>query len=243
MKWLAALLLPLIATFAQAQTTLHDDLGLDYLAQVGPHPTAEPLVIFLHGYGANEDDLFVLREHLPARYSYLSVQAPMPLGEGRYQWFSKTSGDGPYDGVEEEVSRSLTRLRTFVAKAGAKYQVAPNRIYLVGFSQGAMMSYELALRYPQAVAGIAALSGKLTAGLQAALPGLKGFDALTVFIGHGTADPVLTYQDATDARHALLKAGIKAEFHAYPGVGHSISLTETQDLAKWLQRSAEGAAH
>jgi phospholipase/carboxylesterase len=242
MKWLAALLLPLLATFAQAQPTLQNDLGLNYLEQLAPHPAAEPLVIFLHGYGANEDDLFVLRERLPASYSYLSVQAPMPLGEGRYQWFSKTPVDGPYDGVEEEVGRSLSRLRTFVARAGDKYQVAPNRIYLVGFSQGAMMSYELALRYPQSVAGIAALSGKLTAGLQASLPSLKGFDSLAVFIGHGTADPVLTYQEATDARNALLKAGVNADFHAYPGVGHSISVTQIQDLAKWLKGAANGAA-
>jgi phospholipase/carboxylesterase len=242
MKWLAVLLLPLVATFAQAEPALQHDLGLNYLAQVAPKPTAEPLVIFLHGYGANEDDLFALRDSLPATYTYLSVQAPMSLGEDRYQWFSKTPSNGPYEGVDDEVSRSLTRLRTFVAKAGAKYQVAPNRIYLVGFSQGAMMSYELALRYPQAVAGIAALSGKLTTGVYAALRGLKGFDSLAVFIGHGTADPVLTYQEATDARNALLKAGINAEFHAYPGVGHSISLTETQDLARWLERAANGTA-
>lgn len=234
MKWLAALLLPLIATFAHAQPVLQTDLSLSYLAQAGADPKAEPLVIFLHGYGANEEDLFELQHGLFPAFTYVSVRAPTALGEDRYQWFSKTPGNGPYEGVPEEVTRSLERLRTFITQVEHKYQVPPQRVYLVGFSQGAMMSYELALRYPQAVGGIAVLSGKLNAPLREQLPGLHGLERLPVFIAHGTADPILTYQEAMDARDALLKAGIKADFHAYPGMGHGISQTEVLDLSRWL---------
>jgi len=244
MKWLAALLFPLIATLAHAQPVLQHDLPLSYLAQAGANPQAHPLIIFLHGYGANEEDLFEIHERLFPDFTYLSVRAPMPLGEGRYQWFSKTTGDGPYEGVPEEVQRSLERLRAFVAEAGRKYQVAPKRIYLVGFSQGAIMSYELALQYPESVAGIAVLSGKLTSGLREHLAPVPGLAQLPVFIGHGTADPILPYTEATEANEALLKVGIKADFHAYPGMTHGVSKTEVDDLAKWLfQVTGMAASH
>nr|WP_276583491.1 alpha/beta fold hydrolase [Pseudomonas sp. RIT-PI-S] len=236
------MLLPLLATFAHAQPVLQTDLPLKYLAQAGANPRAEPLVIFLHGYGANEEDLFELHGRLFPDFTYLSVRAPLSLDEGRYQWFNKTAGNGPYEGVQEDIDRSLERLRSFVEQAGRKYQVAPERIYLVGFSQGAMMSYQLALQHPQAVGGIAALSGKLNAGLREQLAPVPGLDRLPVFIGHGTADPILPYSDATTANDALLKVGIKADFHAYPGMGHGVSRTEVDDLAKWLFKVTGKAA-
>ncbi|MBA1242394.1 alpha/beta hydrolase [Pseudomonas japonica] len=243
-KWLAALLFPLIASLAHAQPVLQHDLPLSYLAQAGANPQAHPLIIFLHGYGANEEDLFEIHERLFPDFTYLSVRAPMPLGEGRYQWFSKTPDNGPYEGVPAEVQRSLETLRAFVTEAGRKYKVAPRRIYLVGFSQGAMMSYELALQYPDSVGGIAALSGKLTSGMRQRLAPLPGLAQLPVFIGHGTADPILPYAEATQANEALLKVGIKADFHAYPGMTHGVSKTEVDDLAKWLfQVTGIAASH
>ncbi|WP_426199434.1 alpha/beta hydrolase [Pseudomonas sp. DC3200b2] len=238
MKWLAALTLSLFTALAQAQPVLQTDLSLSYLAQAGAEPKAHPMVIFLHGYGANEEDLFELRERLFPDFTYLSVRAPMPLGEGAYQWFSKTQGQGPYEGVQEDIDRSLERLRAFIRQASSKYNVPPQRIYLVGFSQGAMMSYEIALQAPASVGGIAILSGKLPAGLidqvrtradQADL-----LAKLPVFIGHGTADPVLDYQEATQARQALIELGVKPEFHAYPGMTHGVSKAEVDDLARWM---------
>lgn len=234
MKWLVALVLPLIVTLAQAQPAVQTDLALNYLAQTGAHPETQPLVVFLHGYGGNEEDLFELRRQLYPEFSYVSARAPMPLGESRYQWFSKTPVEGPYEGVSADIERSLAQLRTFITQLGEKYHVPPKRIYLVGFSQGAMMSYEVALRTPLAVGGIALLSGKLPAPLLTQFPDLGGLHGLPVFLGHGTADPVLTYQEAMQAREVLLSAGVTLAFHAYPGMGHGVSQPETLDLARWL---------
>lgn len=246
MKWLAALTLSLFAALAQAQPVLQTDLSLSYLAQAGAEPKAHPMVIFLHGYGANEEDLFELRERLFPDFTYLSVRAPMPLGEGAYQWFSKTQSQGPYEGVQEDIDRSLERLRTFIQQASEKYGVPPQRIYLVGFSQGAMMSYEVALQAPDSVGGIAVLSGKLPAGLIEQLQSSTGQRnlpaSLPVFIGHGTADPILGYQEATQAQETLIKLGVKPEFHAYPGMTHGVSKTEVDDLAKWMMRVSGMAA-
>jgi len=96
----------------------------------------------------------------------------------------------------------------------------------VGFSQGAMMSYEVALRHPEAVGGIAALSGRILPVLKSGLKPDEKRQQLAIFIGHGTADTLLPYKDGTDADSLLQSLSLKPEFHAYPGVGHSISGTE-----------------
>lgn len=243
MKRLAVLLFPFIAATTQAQPVLEQDLPLGYLARPGTNPPAQPLIILLHGSGSNEEDLFSLCDELVSDATCLSLRAPLKVGDMRYQWFSKTPSDGPYEGVEEDVKRSLADVRAFIAQAQAKYRVRPARTYLVGFSQGAMMSYEVALRDPQAVGGIVALSGKLNADLRHGLARATTLSRLPVFIGHGTADSVLPYGDATQANEQLIKAGIHPSFHAYPGMGHGVSDTEVGDVRTWLiQVMGKGAA-
>lgn len=231
-KFLSLLLL-WVCTAAQAQTVLHDDLPLLYLEQAPADSRDRPLVIFLHGYGSNEQDLFGLKDALPADYTYLSVRAPQTVEEGSYQWFHK-QGEGAYDGVTAELADSARLIDEFVRQATAKYRTRADRVVLVGFSQGAIMAYELGLRRPQAVRGIAALSGKILPVLRAQLNSGAGLERLAIFIAHGTADMRLPYSDGSDADRLLRGLGLSPRFHAYPGVGHSISASELQDLNRWL---------
>ena len=234
LKFLALLTL-LASTAVHAQTPLQTDLPLKYLEQANSESRHQPLVIFLHGFGSNEEDLFDIKDELPASYNYLSVRAPMVIEEGRYQWF-RQKGDGAYDGETDDLKASGAVLLDFVAQAAKKYHTEPNKVFLVGFSQGAMMSYEVALRHPEAVGGIAALSGRILPVLKSGLNPDEKRQQLAIFIGQGTADTLLPYKDGTDADSLLQSLSLKPEFHAYPGVGHSISATEMQDLSAWLQR-------
>ena len=234
LKFLALLTL-LVSAAVHAQTPLQTDLPLKYLEQANPESRNQPLVIFLHGYGSNEQDLFDIKDELPAPYNYLSVRAPMVIEEGRYQWF-RQKGDGAYDGETDDLKTSGAVLLDFVAQAAKKYHTEPNKVFLVGFSQGAMMSYEVALRHPEAVGGIVALSGRILPVLKSGLKPDEKRQKLAIFIGHGTADTLLPYNDGTDADSLLQSLSFKPEFHAYPGVGHSITATEIQDLSAWLQR-------
>jgi len=232
---LFALLTLLASTAVHAQTTLQSDLPLKYLEQVHADAEPRPLVIFLHGYGSNEADLIGMKFQLPAQYNYLSVRAPMTLGEGRFQWFRK-KGEGAYNGETDDLQASGQKLREFVAQAAQKYHASPDKVYLIGFSQGAMMSYEVGLRPPVAVGGIAALSGRLLPVLKTELKTERQPLPLHIFIGHGTADDRVPYRDGTEANTLLQKLAYKPEFHAYPGVGHSISAAELRDLNAWLQQ-------
>lgn len=234
LKFLALLTL-LASTVVHAQTPLQNDLPLKYLEQANPDSTQQPLVIFLHGYGSNEADLFGIKDDLPANYNYLSVQAPVKLEEGSYQWFRK-KGEGAYNGETDDLKSSGQVLLNFVAQAAKKYHTEANKVFLVGFSQGAIMSYEVGLRHPEAVGGIAALSGRILPVLKSELKPDEKRQELAIFIGHGTADKRLPYKDGTDANSLLQKLALKPEFHGYEGLGHSISAAEVQDLSAWLQR-------
>ncbi|EIK96301.1 phospholipase/carboxylesterase [Pseudomonas sp. M47T1] len=229
-----AIALLLVSGLAQgADPVLHTDLPLSYLEQAPSVTLDKPLVIFLHGYGSNENDLFQLRDQLPEGYTYLSVRAPQTLEEGSYQWFHK-QGDGPYDGVTADLASSRQVLHDFIAKAIAKYHTKASKVVLVGFSQGAIMSYELGLREPQSVRGIAVLSGKILPVLQGELKPNPALESLSIFIGHGMDDDRLPFTDASEAQRILHELGLTPDFHAYADLGHSISKTEIEDLNAWL---------
>lgn len=230
-----ALLTLLASTAVHAQTPLQADLPLKYLEQANPDSVNQPLVIFLHGYGSNEQDLFGIKDDLPAQYTYLSVRAPIVMEEGSYQWFRK-KGEGAYNGETDDLKTSSQVLLDFVAQAAKKYHTQARKVYLVGFSQGAIMSYEVGLRHPDAVGGIAALSGRILPVLKSELKHDKNHPLLAIFIGHGTADKRLPLIDGTEANSLLQSLSLKPEFHAYQGVGHNISAEEVQDLSAWLQR-------
>ncbi len=233
-KFLALLTLLASAT-VHAQTPLQTDLPLKYLEQTNADTQNQPLVIFLHGYGSNEQDLFGIKDDLPATYTYLSVRAPMTMEQGSYQWFRK-KGEGAYNGETDDLKTSSQVLLDFIAQAAKKYHTQPEKVILVGFSQGAIMSYEVALRHPEAVGGIAALSGRVLPVLKSALKPDEKRQTLAIFIGHGKQDNRLPYKDGTDANILLQSLSLTPEFHGYEGLGHNISAAEIEDLNAWLQR-------
>ncbi len=163
----------------------------------------------------------------------------MPVDAQGFRWFTKTPGDGDYDGMTDDLQSSARLIKAFVAKATVKYHTQPDRVFLVGFSQGAIMSYEVALRDPELVRGIAALSGSVLPVLKAQLKPDERLGQLAIFIGHGTLDQALPYASATRANEVLSGLGLKPQFHTYPGMNHTISAAEVQDLKAWLETNAE----
>ena len=236
---LFALVLTLVAGAAHADSDLHTDLPLLYLEQTQGDARNQPLVIFLHGFGSNEEDLFGIKDALPSTWTYLSARAPMPVDAQGFRWFTKTPGDGDYDGMTDDLQSSARLIKAFVAKATVKYHTQPDRVFLVGFSQGAIMSYEVALRDPELVRGIAALRGSVLPVLKAQLKPDERLGQLAIFIGHGTLDQALPYASATRANEVLSGLGLKPQFHTYPGMNHTISAAEVQDLKAWLETNVK----
>ncbi|NVZ66008.1 dienelactone hydrolase family protein [Pseudomonas gingeri] len=232
-----ALALLLTCSLAQAQPALLADMPLTYLEQANPDTHDQPLVIFLHGYGSNEEDLFGIKDDLPANYTVLSVRGRLELDLGSYQWFHKRTDVAQYDGNSEDLKLSAEAVTDFIRRVTEKYHTQPDKVFLVGFSQGAMMTYEVALRHPEVLRGIAALSGRVLPVVRTQVGSASSYRPLSVFIGHGTADPQVPYAGATDALAFLKGLSIEPQFHSYPGVGHTISGPEVKDLANWISAS------
>jgi phospholipase/carboxylesterase len=234
MKHLFVLFLCVCPLLFQAQ--LQNDLSLSYLVREASVKSANPpLIILLHGYGSNEADLFALQAQLPGNFIVISARAPITLAEHSFQWFRMETVNGVMQGNQEDLKNSADKIKTFIKQVTAKYKTTAGNSYLAGFSQGAMMSYEVGLTAPDLLKGIAPLSGKIFESLKPQIKMSAALKTLKIFIGHGDADNRVAYSFATEADSYLKSLGLFPVLHSYRGMAHSINQDELKDLVLWLQ--------
>lgn len=124
-----------------------------------------PLLLLLHGYGSNEEDLFSFASELPDELLIISARAPYDMMFGGYAWYAITldANDEKYSDLDE-ARASLTKIAAFIDEMKTKYN--PSKTFLLGFSQGAILSYALSFNYPNKVNHVIALSGYINDELQ-----------------------------------------------------------------------------
>ena len=187
-----------------------------------------PGLLLLHGRGADELDLLGLAPALDPRLALISARAPFDLGFG-YHWYELLDIGRP---EARTFRRALELLDAFSAEIVPRYALDPARLYLLGFSQGAMMAGTLALTRPERVAGTLALSGYLP--LHAGLPLEPARQAGKAwFLAHGERDPVIPVGFGRESRDYLSATGADLSYHEYP-IPHAIGEAELADLARWL---------
>ena len=194
---------------------------------------APPLLLLLHGIGSNEHDLYGLAPFLDRRFLIISVRAPNTLGPGSYAWFEVDfTSQGPViNPQQEEASRKA--LISFLKEAITTYGADPKQVYLMGFSQGAIMSASIALTQPELVTGAVLMSGRILPEIRPLIaPGkeLSGFPFLVV---HGTADMVLPITYGRASRELLSSLPVDLTYHEYP-MGHEVSQESLSDVTTWL---------
>ncbi len=184
--------------------------------------TATALVVLLHGYGADGRDLISLADEwgdvLPGS-AFVAPDAPEPIPGypmGR-QWFglAERSAAEMWIGVNE----AAPVLESFLDAEMARHRLAPDRVALVGFSQGTMMALHVGLRRREQLAAIIAYSGRLAG------PEQLGDAIVTrppVLLVHGTEDEIIPVAAMNDAAAALLSEGVAVQCHACPHLGHGI---------------------
>jgi phospholipase/carboxylesterase len=143
-----------------------------------------------------------------------------------------SEGKPVYDAEQAEQSRTV--LIKFIQQIKERYAVDPARVYLCGFSQGAIMSYSVALTRPDLVTGIAAMSGRLLEEIKPLVAPKEKLQHLDIYIAHGTKDPVLPIQNGRDANAFLQTKNLHPVYHEYPE-GHTISTQMLTDFIRWLK--------
>ena len=219
------------------QVQRHQGKGLDYLTVLPDDydpQTSYPLIIMLHGFGANMQDLAGLAPVFNSRgYVYACPNAPImfDMGGGRpgYGWTSPREQSTP-----EEMQTAEQLLSEFFEEVFQSLQVAPGRALLLGFSQGGGMTYRCGLGRPETFAGLVALSASLpdTEILQDRLPEAR---TQPIFVAHGIGDRMIAAERAHAARDFLQGAGYPLQFHEF-AMGHEISQDVLRDLIPWIAK-------
>jgi phospholipase/carboxylesterase len=187
---------------------------------------AGALVVFLHGYGADGADLLgladVLAPHLPG-VAFVAPDAPERCAGGGFgfQWFPIPWLDGsPQALADAGLDAAAVDLNAFLDARLDAEGLTPDRLVLVGFSQGAMMSLHVALRRSQPVAGVVAISGRL---LRPEALAAEIAVRPPVLLMHGDQDAVVPFEDMGKAGDALVGAGVATYGHVMQGTGHGIA--------------------
>ena len=132
------------------------NLSLEYLIREPKIKTdSNPLLLLLHGYGSNEADLFSFASELPEDYYVISARAPYDLQYGSYAWYAINfdADENKFSDHEQaKVSRDL--IGTFIDELLDNYPIDAKKITLIGFSQGAILSYAVALSDPQKIKNV-----------------------------------------------------------------------------------------
>jgi phospholipase/carboxylesterase len=202
----------------------------------GPHPT----ILTLHGRGANAFDLLGLAPYLCAgRFLMICPQAPLetPIGAEAvgYAWYSLSSG-GPPD-VEGMLS-SQNQLQTFLGECLERYPIEQKQLVVLGFSQGGVMAYSLALAQPERFAALAVLSSWLPEELVANISVSQAVQSLPTLVHHGVKDPLIEVARARNSVERLRQLKLPLTFQEYD-MGHEIRPRSLADLSAWLEKNVE----
>ena len=196
-----------------------------------------PLLLLLHGYGSNEQDLFSFASELPDKYYVVSVRAPFDLQYGSYAWYA-INFDADENKFSDLVQARSSRdaIAVFIDELVANYAIDIQNVSLVGFSQGSILSYAIGVSYPEKIKNIVAMSGYFNDKIAVDGYEKNNFKNLNIFASHGAVDQVVPVTWARKAQPTLTSLGIKIEYREYP-VGHTISQQNFYDVIGWLQNT------
>ena len=205
---------------------------LNYLIHRAETTATSPTLIMMHGYGSNAQDLFGFTPYLPKHYNVISLEAPISLPMGGYAWFPLRI-DLPLEAWIEaaDINRiSKLVLDTLESCISSEY-LDPKQVSLLGFSQGAMLGWTLALNYPDRFQRLIALSGFV---VEQAIQIPNERDSIPkIYAAHGTNDGVIPIQMARDTIRPLAQKYPAIDYREFPDA-HEVSQANFTQLLEWL---------
>lgn len=193
-----------------------------------------PLLLLLHGYGSNEEDLFSFASELPDEYYVISARAPFDMMYGSYAWYAINfdADENKFSDIgQARASRDI--IANFIDELIAEYPIDADNVTLIGFSQGCILSYAVALSYPEKVQRVVAMSGYFNPEIAVDDYTENDFSKLKIFASHGTVDQVIPVEWARKSIPMLQVLGIDIVFKEYM-VGHGVAPQNFFDFKHWL---------
>lgn len=198
---------------------------------------ASPVIIMLHGFGSDENDLFSFAGELPDSYTIISLKAPIPMQPYGNAWYNIyfDNTDGKFSDDEQAIaSREL--VVKCIDEILEKYNIDKDNVTLLGFSQGTILSFAVALSYPEKVKNVIGLSGYINEDLLVKGYAENDFSRLKVYSSHGSADMVIPVAWAKRTKPFLERLKIPCMYSEFP-VGHGVSPQNFYELKEWLEKA------
>ncbi|WP_379153644.1 alpha/beta hydrolase [Paenibacillus sp. sgz5001063] len=192
-----------------------------------------PVIFTLHGKGSNEQNMYGLVAPLAADFIIIGIRGNMPLGAG-YQYYDLKSLGNP---IREMFDQAVKDLEAFIHYATEKYPVDPDKRYLLGFSQGAILSMTLALTMGDQLRGIVALNGYIPDFVKREYS-LRSIKDVSVFVSHGEYDSVFPVRIGHETVSYLQGLTERLTFKLYEA-DHGVTEENQLDVLKWLENDAE----
>ena len=195
-----------------------------------------PAIVMLHGFGSDENDLFSFASELPEKYAIISLKAPIrlePYGNAWYNIYFDNSQGKFSDDAQAIASREL--VSKCIDQIVEKYKVDKNNITLLGFSQGTILGFGVALSYPEKVKNVIGLSGYLNEAILKENYASNDFSKLKIYTSHGSVDQVIPVQWARKTEPFLKNLNIEVTYSEFP-VGHGVAPQNLYELKNWLSK-------
>lgn len=194
-----------------------------------------PLLLLLHGYGSNEEDLFSFASELPDDCYVISARAPFDMMYGSYAWYAINfdADENKFSDIgQARASRDI--ISRFIDELVSNYAIDEEDVTLIGFSQGCILSYAVAVSYPEKVRRVVAMSGYFNSEIAVDDYLENDFANLKIFASHGSVDQVVPVEWAQKAAPYLKSIGIDIVYKEYP-VGHGVAPQNFFDFRNWLE--------
>ena len=189
----------------------------------------------LHGYGSDENDLFSFASELPEELFIISIRAPYQMQPFGNAWYAiNFDADKGKWNDNEQAKQSLDRIAEFIDEAVSVYPVDRDNVSLLGFSQGTILCYALALTYPEKVKNIIALSGYINKDILPDNLHNNDYTHLDFYCSHGSVDQVIPVNWARQTPQFLEALNIKHQYNEFP-VGHGVAPQNFYELREWLK--------
>lgn len=205
----------------------------NYQAPVKATPQS-PTIIMLHGYGSDENDLFSFASELPDTYHIISLKAPHKMQPYGNAWYAIhfDAEDGKFNDTEQAIASRELVVRC-IDEAVKVYQLSEENITLLGFSQGTILSFSVALSYPEKVKNVIGLSGYIAEDMLVEDYKNKDHSSLRVYTSHGSVDQVIPVAWAQKTKPFLDALNIPCTYSEFP-VGHGVSPPNFYEFKEWL---------